>query len=139
MNTGKVSNIPSWGKDARGLSWLVHELQDHLWPWNREGLRQQKLLQLISLVMAAVVTLVWVLAANGQVRGNLVIAWWLVWSIIEVGVRLGAKPYVKEGPWWGRHYRKANLMDLICYVTFKNLLVGAVLFIGLKSLGVLSV
>lgn len=139
MSTGNVTPLPSWGKEARGLSWLAREAWDHLWPWQREGLRQQKALQLGSLLMAVVATLVWGLAASGQVRGNLVIAWWLAWSVMEVAVRVKAKPYVKEGPWWGRHYRRANLMDMVCYVTFKNLLVGAVLFIGLKSLGVLSV
>jgi hypothetical protein len=30
-------------------------------------------------------------------------------------------------------------MDMICYVSFKNLLIGAVLFIGLKSIGALQV
>jgi len=54
-------------------------------------------------------------------------------------VRLGSKPYVKDGPWWGRRYRIANTMDMVCYVGFKNLLIGATLFIALKSLGFLIV
>ena len=54
-------------------------------------------------------------------------------------VRLGAKPYVKEGPWWGQRYRKASLMDMTCYVGFKNLLIGATLFLTLKSMGLLVI
>jgi len=131
--------LPAWCKEARGFSWLVHEIEDHLIPWSRLGFRQQKLLQIVSLAMALAVTAVWLLAANGQVRGNIVIAWWLAWSLMEIGVRQTSKPYVKEGRWWGRHYRVAGIMDMICYVTFKNLLLGAALFLILKSLGLLSV
>ncbi|MBP8134336.1 MAG: transcription regulator, partial [Zoogloea sp.] len=61
------------------------------------------------------------------------------WSVFEVLVRLDAKPYVKEGPWWGRLYRRASTRDMLCYVSFKNLLIGAVLFIGLKMAGLLQV
>ncbi|MCK6410297.1 MAG: transcription regulator, partial [Thauera sp.] len=61
------------------------------------------------------------------------------WSVFEVAVRLGSKPYVKDGPWWGNRYRRANLMDMLCYVGFKNLLIGAALFLVLKSLGLVQV
>jgi hypothetical protein len=30
-------------------------------------------------------------------------------------------------------------MDMLCYVSFKNLLIGAVLFIGLKGAGILQI
>ena len=80
---------------------------------------------------------VWVLAALGWLGPNAIIASWFGWSVLEVAVRRSAKPYVKEGPWWQRRYRAASLMDLLCYVSFKNLLIGAVLFIGLKSAGLL--
>lgn len=133
------SPFPAWHTEARGLSWLAHEVEDHLIPWSRSGFRHRKLLQVTSFVMAAVVTVLWTMAASGQVRGNIVIAWWLAWSVMEVCVRLACKPYVKEGVWWGRHYRHAGTMDMICYVGFKNLLIGASLFIGLKSFGMLSV
>ena len=83
---------PAYG-NARGLSWLIAELRDHLWPW----------------------------------------------SVFEIFVRLDAKPYVKEGPWWGHLYRRATVMDMICYVSFKNLLIGAVLFIGLRTLDIVQV
>ena len=42
-------------------------------------------------------------------------------------------------PWWGRRYRVASVMDMVCYVGFKNLLIGAALFLMLKSLGWLTV
>lgn len=134
-----AGRLPAWCGEARGLAWLAHEIEDHLSPWSRSGFQHARLLQAASLAMAVAVTGVWLLAANGQVRGNIVIAWWLAWSVIEIGVRLSGKPYVKEGPWWGRRYRPAGRMDMICYVTFKNLLIGAALFIALKSLGLLSV
>jgi hypothetical protein len=133
------SELPAWGSEARGLAWLGHEVADHLWPWSRRGLREHRLLQLASLALAAAMSVLWMLAANGQVRGNPVIFGWLAWSLIEIAVRRQCKPWIKEGPWWGRHYRPAGLMDLVCYVSFKNLLVGAVLFVGLKSFGLLGV
>ncbi|OIQ69085.1 hypothetical protein GALL_493150 [mine drainage metagenome] len=46
-----------------------------------------------------------------------------------------SKPYIKQGPWWERNYRPASVMDMLCYVSFKNLLIGATLFLGLKALG----
>lgn len=139
MSQQNIDHLPAWCRESRGFSWLLHEIVDHLLPWSRSGFRQHKLLQLASLGLAVAVTGVWLLAANGQVRGNIVIAWWLVWSLMEIGIRLAGKPYVKEGPWWGRHYRPAGVMDMICYVSFKNLLIGAVLFLALKSLGLLNV
>ena len=70
---------------------------------------------------------------------GVIIGWWFGWSVFEVVVRLGAKPYVKEGPWWGQRYRKASLMDMTCYVGFKNLLIGATLFLTLKGMGLLVI
>jgi hypothetical protein len=53
-------------------------------------------------------------------------------------VRLESKPYIKDGPWWGRNYRSANLMDMICYVSFKNLLIAALLFLAIRVLKALA-
>lgn len=139
MTRQHEQGLPAWCSEAHGLAWLVREVEDHLLPWSRAGFRHARLLQAVSLLLAAAVTLVWGLAASGQVRGGIVIAWWLAWSVMEVGVRVQTKRYVKEGPWWGRHYRRAGVMDLVCYVGFKNLLIGATLFVGLKSLGLLNV
>tara|TARA_R110001583_G_scaffold195549_1_gene375905 strand:+ start:4558 stop:4986 length:429 start_codon:yes stop_codon:yes gene_type:complete len=115
------------------------ELWDHLWPWSRTGFQRQRAIQAASLALGLAASVVWVLAAMGRLEAGAIIGWWFGWSVFEVVVRLGAKPYVKEGPWWGAAYRSATLMDMICYVSFKNLLIGAVLFLSLKSLGLVSV
>lgn len=114
---------------------LVAEAWDHLWPWSRSGFRQHQVIQAAGLALAAAATVVWVLASMGYVTSGAIIGWWFGWSVFEVIVRLGSKRYVKEGPWWGQRYRDATLMDMICYVGFKNLLIGAILFLGLKSAG----
>lgn len=121
------------------LNRLAAEAWDHLWPWSRSGFQRQRFLQAAGLALALATSVVWVLAAMGRLDAGAVIGWWFGWSVFEVVVRLGAKPYVKEGPWWGARYRAATVMDMICYVSFKNLLIGAVLFLSLKSLGLLSV
>jgi hypothetical protein len=124
----------------KGVIGLVAaEIWDHLWPWSRAGFQQQRAIQAAGLALALAASLAWVLAAMGQLQAGAVIGWWFGWSVFEVVVRLGSKRYVKDGPWWGRRYRVANTMDMICYVGFKNLLVGAALFIALKSLGLLVV
>ena len=51
----------------------------------------------------------------------------------------GRQALREEGPWWGQLYRRASTMDMLCYVSFKNLLIGAVLFIGLKGAGILQI
>lgn len=118
--------------------WLLHEAVDHLWPWSRRGFRHHKWVLAAGLVLALVVSLMWVLAGMGQITASAVIAWWSGWSLFEIIIRLYSKPYIKEGPWWGRHYIPASAMDMLCYVSFKNLLIGSTLFIGLKALGLLQ-
>jgi len=66
-----------------------------------------------------------------------VIGVWFGWSVFEVLVRLQGKRYVKDGPWWRKTYRHANVMDMISYVSFKNLLIGAALFWLLTRSGAL--
>jgi len=51
---------------------------------------------------------------------------------------MGGRRYVKDGPWWRANYRVAGWMDMLSYVGFKNLLIGAALFLALKALGGLS-
>lgn len=53
-------------------------------------------------------------------------------------IRLSGRRYVKDGPWWQARYRRAGVMDMLSYVGFKNLLIGATLFLGLKALGLLQ-
>jgi NosR/NirI family transcriptional regulator, nitrous oxide reductase regulator len=115
---------------------LLGEAWDHLWPFSRAGFKRQLVLQAAGLALAATVTVTWVLAALGQLAPAAIIGWWLGWSVFEVLVRRVSKPYVKEGPWWGAVFRQADIMDLLSYVGFKNLLIGAGLFLALASLGV---
>lgn len=130
-------HFPSYA-DATGAKWLLHELFDHLWPWSKQGWRQYKAVQIAGLAIAVATTSAWGLAANGQLGAGAVIGWWLCWSLYEIIIRLQCKPYVKDGPWWGRRYRPAGIMDMICYVLFKNLLIGALFFILLRNLGLLQ-
>jgi NosR/NirI family nitrous oxide reductase transcriptional regulator len=52
--------------------------------------------------------------------------------------RMIYKPHVKEGPWWGRTMRAANWADMAAYVSMKNLIIGAGLFLAMKGVGVLQ-
>ena len=128
---------PPYG-DTRGVARLSAEIIDHLWPWRR-GSGGSGLARGAGIALALAATVAWILTALGHLSAGAIIGWWFGWSVLEVRVRHDAKPYVKDGPWWGRRYRRANLMDLICYVSFKNLLIGAALFIGLKTAGLLVV
>jgi hypothetical protein len=122
------------------LARIGAEIWDHLWPWSRSGFQRQRAIQAAGLAFALAATLAWVLAAMGNnLAPGAIIGWWFGWSVFEVAVRLGSKPYVKEGPWWGQRYRKASVMDMTCYVGFKNLLIGATLFLALKSLGLIQI
>ncbi|CAM3683455.1 NosR/NirI family protein [Roseateles saccharophilus] len=126
---------PPHKTDVRGLRWIVMELRDHFWPWSTEGWHSQRALQVAGISLALAASVAWVLAAMGWLSQGAIIAWWFGWSVYEVLIRLSGRRYVKEGPWWRANYRRATNMDMLCYVGFKNLLVGAVLFLGLKALG----
>jgi NosR/NirI family nitrous oxide reductase transcriptional regulator len=128
---------PSYEQQGNLVIRLIAEAWDHLWPWSYRGFQQSKVIQSAGLALAAAATVVWVLASMGYLTSGAIIGWWFGWSLFEVIVRLASKRYVKEGPWWGQHYREASVMDMICYVGFKNLLIGAILFLGLKSAGLL--
>ncbi len=119
--------------------WVLHEVIDHLWPWSWRGFRLQKWVLTAGIVLALLVSSVWVLAMLGKVTAIVVIGWWAAWSAFELVIRIFSKPYVKDGPWWERNYRPASFMDMVCYVSVKNLLIGAVLFLVLKALGWLQI
>lgn len=129
---------PPYAHRASLFGRLAAETWDHLWPWSRAGFQRQRAVQATGIALALAATLMWVLAAAGRLEAVAIISGWFGWSVFEVMVRLGSKPYVKDGPWWGQRYRVANTMDMICYVGFKNLLIGAALFITLKTLGLLE-
>jgi hypothetical protein len=128
--------LPPYADSAS--AWLLHEILDHLWPWSRRGFRHHQWMLAAGGVLALTVSAVWVLAGLGKVTAGAVIGWWAGWSVIEIAIRMVSKPYIKEGPWWKRNYRPASVMDMLCYVSFKNRLVGATLFLGLKILGLLQ-
>lgn len=129
--------MPSYAATAGAARWLA-ELWDHVWPWSGPGWRSAAALQLAGVAVALAATVAWVLAASGQLRAGAVIGWWLGWSLYEVLIRLSAKRYVKDGPWWRGRHRRATVMDMLSYVGFKNLLVGAVMFLALKAMGMLA-
>jgi len=131
--------VPRYQAQASTLKWLLAEVAEHLWPWSANGWATQKSLQIGGIVLALAVSLTWIYAALGQLSSGAIIAWWFGWSVYEVLIRLSGRRYVKDGPWWQRNYRYANRMDMLSYIAFKNLLIGAALFLALKSLGLLSV
>lgn len=119
------------------LPWLLAEAIDHLLPWSRDFGGAALTAKALSVALAVAVTAAWGLGAAGRIGQVAVIGWWAGWCVAEVWIRMRCKPYVKEGPWWGRRYRVANLMDMVAYVCFKNLLLGAGLFLALKAAGFL--
>lgn len=107
--------------------WLG-EIIDHLWPFNRAAWSTNRMIVALGLAAALAASLVWLLAARDSVSPLTAIGAWFGWSVFEVLVRLQGKRYVKDGPWWGKVYRRANVMDMLSYVGFKNLLIGAAIF-----------
>lgn len=138
IDTPKIDSelLPPYA-DSSG-AWLLHEIIDHLWPWSWRGFRLYKWILTAGLALGLAVSVVWVLAGMGQVTAGAVIGWWAGWSVFEIVIRMASKPYIKDGPWWERNYCPASVMDMLCYVSFKNLLIGSTLFLGLKALGLLQ-
>ncbi|MDO4905695.1 MAG: 4Fe-4S binding protein [Lautropia sp.] len=118
-----------------GFRRLFGEIFDHLWPFSRSAWGSSHLLVALCAAAAVGASLAWILAAQGSASPLTVIGAWFGWSVFEVLVRLKGKRYVKDGPWWGKVYRHANIMDMLSYVSFKNLLVGAMLFWVLMQTG----
>ncbi len=114
------------------------ETLDHLFPWSSQAMTQPFFLKATGLALAVLMTWVWLLGIAGQIGPGIILGWWLAWSVYELVVRMRCKPYVKEGPWWGRVFRQASWADMASYVAFKNLLIAAVLFMIMKGAGVLE-
>ena len=127
--------LPAHKNGARGLQWLWLEVRDHLWPWSADGWRSQRALQIAGISLAIAATVAWVMTALGTLSSGAIIGWWFGWSVYEVLIRLSGKRYVKDGLWWRDHYRKAGVVDMVSYVGFKNLMIGAALFLVFKSMG----
>lgn len=128
---------PPYAEGGGVPAWLIGELRDHLWPWSRQGWASSRALQSAGIALAAAATVAWLLAAEGLMSSAAVIGWWFGWSVYEVLIRMQGKRHVKDGPWWGRTWREASVMDMLSYVGFKNLLIGATLFIMLQALGLM--
>jgi NosR/NirI family nitrous oxide reductase transcriptional regulator len=92
-------------------------------------------LQTAGFSLAVAASVAWVMAAMGTLSSGAIIGWWFGWSVYEVVIRLSGKRYVKDGPWWRDRFRVAGVMDMMSYVGFKNLLIGAALFLALKTMG----
>ena len=119
------------------LAWLWEEAKFHLLPWGRSFRRDKWMLRAAEIGFAVVVTTAWILSGTGHLGPAVVTAWWSGWSVYEVVCRAKHLPWIKEGPWWQRNFRRASLADIVAYVATKDLLIGAGLFALLHSLGVL--
>lgn len=136
--TPRVAEPPPLGT-AGVLAWLRDEIVDHLFPWNRQFLQQPLFFRAAGIGLAVLVSWAWLLGAAGKLGPGIILGWWLAWSAYELITRMTCKPYVKEGPWWGRKLRPATWVDMASYVALKNLLIGAGLFLVMKGVGVLHV
>ena len=136
MPTDPVAPFHKAGESR--LRWILMELRDHFWPWSAEGWRSQRALQVAGFSLAVAATVAWVMTAMGSLSSAAIIGWWFGWSVYEVLIRLSGRRYVKDGVWWRGNYRAASVMDMLSYVGFKNLLIGATLFLALKALGLLD-
>jgi hypothetical protein len=130
--------LPAYAREPRAGRRVALEIRDHLWPWTAAGGRHPVPLRAATAGLAVVVTVAWILSLSGRIGSGATLGWWLGWSVTEILVRMDAKPYVKEGPWWGNRYRRAGWMDMICYVSFKNLLIGAGTYLCLAGTGALE-
>ena len=117
------------------LAWLVAETRHHLSPWSADGWRDARAVQIAGIGLAVAATLAWVFAWESRLSAAALIGWWVGWSVYEVLMRMKGMSFVKDGPWWRAHYRRASWLDMVAYVGFKNLLIGATLFMGLQALG----
>jgi NosR/NirI family transcriptional regulator, nitrous oxide reductase regulator len=120
------------------VPWLATEARDHLFPWNGKFLQQPLFFRAAGIGLALLVTWAWLLGAAGKLGPGIVLGWWLAWSAYEAVTRMSCKPYVKEGPWWGRKLRTASWADMGAYVGLKNLLIGAALFLTMHATGALQ-
>lgn len=139
QTSGNNLSFPPGNKEMSWPQWLWTEAKFHLFPWGPGFLTQKPAMIAAGAGLTLVVTVAWILAATGRIAPAVVIAWWAGWSVYECICRMHCKPWIKEGPWWGRQYRHANTPDIIAYVATKNLLIGAILFWVLYLLGVLPV
>ena len=119
-------------------AFIGQEFFDHAFPWSRKVFQQPLLLQVATFALTLLVSWVWILGAAGSIGPGIILGWWTAWSVYELVVRMRCKPYVKDGPWWGRNLVPASWADMAAYVAFKNLLIAVALFLIMKGTGVLD-
>lgn len=138
VQSGPTAPVMPESRATTLLGRIREELVDHLLPWNREFLRHPVLLRAAGIGLAILVTWVWLLGASGRLGPGIILGWWLAWSAYEMITRMQYKPWVKEGAWWGRNLRHATWADMAAYVSMKNLLIGAALFLVMRGTGLLD-
>jgi len=134
MQTDPVQ--PSWDRQPSAFRRLSAELRHHGWPVDADRPWRSHIAAAAALAAAGVVL---VLAIADVVPHVSVLGAALLLSFWEARTRMASLRFVKEGPWWRHQYRVAKPIDMLSYVGLKNLLIGAVLFLALKALGVLTV
>lgn len=117
---------------------LYCEVTDHLFPWSSKVRSRNVFFKAAIAGITVLMTWLWLLGAAGKLGTGIILGWWLAWSVYEIIERMHCKPYVKEGPWWGRQLRAATWPDMMAYVGMKNLLIGVALFLLMKWVGVLD-
>ena len=129
MPTDRVT--PAWAADPSIVRRMIAEARHHLWPiapgcsWTAHA---------TAAVAAGSALAVLVLAMTGHVPPLSVVGAALLLSAWEARARMASLRFVKEGPWWRHHYRMATPMDMLSYVGFKSLLIGATVLMILKAL-----
>jgi NosR/NirI family nitrous oxide reductase transcriptional regulator len=135
--TAPVAPPPWLGGQPRACA-VLRDVLDHLWPWTRAAFAREPLLNGAALALAVAALCACGAAVARPMPAALGMAGWTLWSALEILLRMRNKPYVREGRWWRPAFRQATWMDMACYVAFKNLLLGAALFLALKSSGLLQ-
>jgi NosR/NirI family nitrous oxide reductase transcriptional regulator len=131
-------DAPRAADPGRSLpQWLYQEAIFHLLPWRAGYGGRRGMVKAAGIGLAAVVTIAWLLSGTGHIGPAVVAAWWIGWSVYEVASRIVHLPWIKDGRWWGRDFRRASLADVAAYVATKNLLIGTALFALLHTTGVL--
>jgi len=129
---------PSYVEKGNLLASLLAEAIEHLWPWQRGRFSVGRSALALLAGGAVLALFALMLGSSGHLATGIAIGAWAGWCLFEIIERKGSKPYVKDGPWWQRHYRVATNMDLVSYVGFKNLVLGALLFLALQASGIFT-
>ncbi|ODS55477.1 MAG: 4Fe-4S binding protein [Acidobacteria bacterium SCN 69-37] len=132
MQTDPVE--PAWERQPSIVRRAMAELRHHFWPIG-EGRRWSA--HAIAVAALAGAGVVLALAIARVIPPVSVLGAALLLSFWEARARMASLRFVKEGPWWKHQYRAARPMDMLSYVGFKNLMIGALVFLTLKALGLL--